>query len=283
MKLGQKIAIAYFRAYLALVAVLSKKAAARKAFALFCTPTHRTKKAFTPVFHKAEKLVVTVQGHPVNGFRWNKGGQPRVQVVHGFESASQNFETYITIFIEKGYEVLAFDAPAHGISGGSKITLPLYIDMLRTVYRQYGPVQLFLAHSFGGLALVHFLETLPPADSFRLALVAPATETVTAINQFFDLLRPDKQVRKEFYRIIEDAGELPPSHFSISRAMAHIKMPVLWVHDRDDTTTPLTDVQPVIDKQYPNVRFFITNGLGHRRIYRDRSVVDAITKFLSEV
>ncbi len=145
------------------------------------------------------------------------------------------------------------------------------------------PLQLFLAHSFGGLALVHFLETLPPTDSFRLALVAPATEIVTAMDQFFDLLRIGKQVRKEFYRIIEQAGELPPAHFSISRAMAQITMPVLWVHDRDDSITPLTDVQPVIDKQYPNVRFFITNGLGHRRIYRDRSVIKVVTGFLDEV
>src|SRR5882724_223224 len=125
MKLGQKIAIAYIRAHLALLAALSTKKAAQKAFRLFCTPMRKTKKIVTPVFDEAERLSVTVDGLTVNGFRWNRGGHPRLQVVHGFESASQNFGVYIKTFIDKGYEVLAFDAPAHGVSCGKQITLPL--------------------------------------------------------------------------------------------------------------------------------------------------------------
>src|SRR5882724_12409244 len=104
MKLGQKIAIAYLRTHLALLATVSPKAAAKKAFSLFCTPTLRTKKSVTPLFEQAEKLRLSVDGIEINGFRWNKGAHPRVQVVHGFESASQNFEAYIDSFIQKGYE-----------------------------------------------------------------------------------------------------------------------------------------------------------------------------------
>ena len=280
MKLGQKIALAYFRTHLAVLAAVSKKAAAQKAFNLFCTPTRKTKKPFTPLFHKAETLRLSVEGIAVNGFRWNKGGYPRVQVVHGFESASSNFEVYISAFIEKGYEVLAFDAPAHGVSGGKQITLPLYINTLAAVYRQYGPVQLYMAHSFGALALVHFLETLPPGSAYRIALVAPATEAVTAIDGFFRLLGLGASIRVPFNQLIEQAGNVAPAWFSIPRAIAGIKMPVLWVHDREDTITPLTDVQPVMDKQYPNLHFLITEGLGHRRVYRDNGVVKAITEFL---
>ncbi len=146
----------------------------------------------------------------------------------------QNFAECTSAFLlEKGYEVLAFDAPAHGISGGRKITLPLYIDTLAAVYRQYGPVQLFLAHSFGGHALVHFLETLPPDASFRLALVAPATKIVTSIDQLFELLRLSLPVRKEFDHMISERGKVPAGYYSIARAIAGIKMPVLWVHDRE--------------------------------------------------
>ncbi len=280
MKLGQKIAIGFIRLRLTLLAAVSKKAAAQKAFDLFCTPMRKTPPSLLPLFTGAEPLRLEVEGIMANGFRWNKGGSPRVQVVHGFESASANFEVYIKAFIDKGYEVLAFDAPAHGVTGGKYITLPLYIDTLTAAYRQYGPVQLFLAHSFGGLALVHFLETLPPGINYRLALVAPATEAVTAIDSFFRLLRIDAQVRAPFDRLIEQAGKVAPTHFSIPRAIANIKMPVLWVHDREDSITPLADVQPVIDKQYPNVRFLLTEGLGHRRVYRDSGVVKAVTEFL---
>jgi len=280
MKLGQKIAIAYIRTRLALLSVFSKKKAAQRTYELFCTPLKKVRQPLSPLFEQAEPCSITVKGITIKGFRWNKGGHTRVQLVHGFESASQNFEVYIRAFIDKGYEVLAFDAPAHGVSGGLQITLALYIDAIRAVYQAYGPVQSFLAHSFGGLALVHFLETLPAESSFRLALVAPATEAVTAIDNFFTLLQLDGEVRTAFDAIVRSKDNVDPSHFSIPRAIAHIHYPVLWVHDKNDTVTPLADVQPVIDKQYPDVHFFITEGFGHRRIYREKSVVEAITAFL---
>jgi len=268
------------RAYMALLSVVSKQKAARKAFELFCTPQKRTVKPFTPLFTEAEPLTFHMNGIPISGFRWNKGGSKRVQIVHGFESASQNFDAYIRAFINKGYEVLAFDAQAHGISGGKQITLPLYIDILGEIYRRYGPIQSFLAHSFGGLALVHFLETLPADASVRLALVAPATEAVTAIDQLFKLLKLGKPVRKAFDEIILRSSFTAPEHYSIPRAITHIHMPVLWIHDHGDDVTPLNDVQPLIDKKHPHIQFLLTKGLGHRRIYKDEKVIEAITTFL---
>jgi len=280
MNPGQKIAIASMRAYMALLSAVSKQKAAHKAFALFCTPRKRTVKPFTSLFKEAEKLSFSINGITISGFRWNKGGSKRLQVVHGFESASQNFDAYIRAFIDKGYEVLAFDAPAHGISGGKQITLPLYIDILQTIYEQYGPIQSFLAHSFGGLALVHFLETLTPDRSFRLALVAPATESATAIDQLFGILKLGKPVRKIFDDIVLQTSGVTPEYYSISRAITHIHMPVLWIHDSGDTITPLRDVQPLMDKKHPHIQFLLTEGLGHRRIYRDEKVIEAITTFL---
>ena len=39
-------------------------------------------------------------------------------------------------------------------------------------------------------------------------------------------------------------------------------------------------VQPIISKNNPQLRFLITDGFGHRRIYREESVVKAVTEFL---
>jgi pimeloyl-ACP methyl ester carboxylesterase len=280
MKLGQKIAINYIRAKLNLLAVLSKKKAAQKAFDLFCTPLKKTKKELPSVFNKAEKLSVEVVGNNVRGFRWNKGGIKKILILHGFESSSKNFEAYINPLIDKDYEVLAFDAPAHGVSGGKQITLPLYIETIRTVCLKWGPVQSFMAHSFGGLALTHFMETIPHDANTRLALIAPATETKTAIDTFFRFLQLGNDVRKEFEKIILKKSGIRPEFFSIPRALEHLKASILWVHDQYDDVTPLKDVEPVMEKHYPNVQFLITSGLGHRKIYRDSQVIDAVTEFL---
>jgi pimeloyl-ACP methyl ester carboxylesterase len=280
MKLAQKLAVNYIRARLNLLAVMSKKKAAEKAFDLFCTPFYRTKKQAPPVFEKAEPLSINVKGNTVRGFKWNKGGIKRVLILHGFESTCKNFDAYIKALVKKDYEVLAFDAPAHGISGGRRITLPLYIHLVESVYFKFGGIQSFMAHSFGGLAAVHAIEKLPGNDGIKLALIAPLTETTTAIDTFFHFLQLPEGVRSEFEKIIYEKSGAAPSYFSIPRALQHIKASVLWVHDKDDKVTPLKDVEPVIQQNYPNVSFLITSGLGHKKIYRDSGVIQAVADFL---
>jgi predicted alpha/beta hydrolase family esterase len=280
MKLGQKIAINYIRAKLNLLAVLSNQLAAKKAFTLFCTPFKKKGNPLPVIFDSAEKLQVQVQGIAVRGFRWNKGGIKRVLILHGFESSSKNFEAYINPLINKNYEVLAFDAPAHGVSSGTQISLPLYVDTIRTIYFEVGTIQSFMAHSFGGLAVAHFVEKIPHDINTRLALIAPATETTTAIDTFFRFLQLGKEVRKEFEKIIIQKAGVGPEHFSIPRAIQHINASILWVHDKDDDVTPIKDIEPVICQHYPNLQFLITSGLGHRKVYRDSHVINAVTEFL---
>lgn len=114
----------------------------------------------------------------------------------------------------------------------------------------------------------------------KLVLVAPATETITAIDSFFRFLQLDPAIRVEFDKLIIRKGGVSPGWYSIRRAMQHIRAGVLWIHDADDETTPLQDALKVRDENHPNIRFVITKGLGHRRIYRDNKVTREIVDFL---
>lgn len=280
MKLGQKIAINYIRARLNILALVSTRKAAAEAFKLFCTPFRRAKKKKPPVFGKAEKLQFRLEGMDIKGHRWNHPQPKKALIVHGFESTSLNFDRYVMPLVKKGYEVLAFDAPAHGISGGTQITLPLYADTLRKIHEKFGPVNAYIAHSFGGLATVHLLESYAHDAGTKAVLIAPATETVTAINTFFRFLHLNDGIRKAFDDLIFQKSNVRPDHFSIRRAARHINASVLWFHDEDDDTTPLSDALKVKEDNHPNIAFVITKGLGHRRIYRENKVVRQVVEFL---
>ena len=280
MKFSQHLAIRYIRTKFKLLSSISKKKAAAKAFELFCTPQNRHKKPLPPIFLDGEKLQFTIHGNTVRGWRWNHPGIRKVLILHGFESSVTNFDRYIKPLTRKGYEVLAFDAPAHGRSGGKKITAPVYKDTIKKIHELYGPVESYLAHSLAGLAVTLALEEIPHTPDFRLALIAPATETSTAIDSFFHFLRLDPLVREEFENLILKAGGVSSGWDSIKRAMKKIKAKVRWYHDEDDDTTPLRDVMKVKEENHPNLEFVITRGLGHRRIYRDNNVVKSIIDFL---
>jgi pimeloyl-ACP methyl ester carboxylesterase len=188
---------------------------------------------------------------------------------------------YIQGLLNKEYEVLAFDAPAHGISDGESINALEYRDFIIHIHEKYGPVQSYIGHSFGGLAIPLAIEKIPHDESYRLALIAPATETTTTINRYFKLLRlNDKKVREHFENYIMEIGGNPTSWYSVSRAMQHIKAGVIWAHDKNDPVTPIEDALKVKEQNYPNIKFVITNGLGHNLIYRDKKVVDEVVDFM---
>jgi pimeloyl-ACP methyl ester carboxylesterase len=286
MKLVQRIALQYFRTKFTLLATISKKKAAEKAFELFCTPQSRNKKELPPIFKQADPLTFKLEGVMVNGWRWmpESGELPatgkKAMICHGFESSVINFDRYIKPLLKKGYEVLAFDAPAHGRSGGRQINAPLYKKMILEVNKQYGPVHSFMAHSFGGLGLSLAMEEISHTPSHKLVLIAPATESKTAADTFFRFLQLNPSIRLEFDRLIIQKSGLSIEWYSIRRAMKNIRATVLWVHDEDDDTTPLSDALKVKEDGHDNVEFMITKGLGHRRIYRENKVTKAIIDFL---
>ncbi len=280
MKLAQKIAIGYIRARLNMLAVVSPSRAARQALILFNTPQYKSRRTAPDIFKTSERQVFKLHGKKISGFRWNHPQPKKLLILHGFESSSYKFDHFISRGIKQGYEVLAFDAPAHGQSEGKTVTLPDYVDMIRKIVELYGPIDAFICHSFGGLAVSHYLETVKHDGQTKVVLIAPATETTTAIDSFFRFLQLSDVVRKEFEALIVERSGTKSSHFSVRRAMKHIRASVLWIHDEDDKITPLSDVLKVKEKGYPNIEFMFTRGLGHSRIYRDSEVKKKVFSFL---
>lgn len=281
MKLKQKLAITYIRTKFKILSFVSNRKTAALAFQLFCTPYLKSDSKKPVVFASAELLNFTLNGLNVQGYRWNKDKAKKILILHGFGSAAHNFYSYMTAMITKGYQVLAFDAPAHGNSEGKTINAMEYCQMIEKVIELYGPINSFLAHSFGGIALSLAMEKTIHDENTKIVFIAPATETTTAIDSAFALLKiKDLNVRKAFDKIIFDKGGKPTEWYSIKRAMKKIKASILWIHDEEDNITPLKDALRVKEEGYQNIEFVITKGLGHRKIYRDTTIQKKIVEFL---
>ncbi len=275
-----KIALGYTAKKLQLISAVSIPKAAEKAFRLFCTPQKRVKQHKSSLIAQAEILTVHVGGLNARGYRWNKAAGKKILVAHGFESSAINFVSYIKPLVEKGYEVIAFDAPAHGISEGRQITLPLYIATIAAVHNDFGPFDAYMAHSFGGLAVTHFLQDIEHNNNIKLILVAPATEIKSVINRFFRLLKLNNKVRTAFDVLSEKLTGISQDEASILPTLKKIQATILWLHDTDDDITPYKDVKKLRPSDFPNITFIISSGLGHRKIYRDRQSMDAILRFV---
>ncbi len=279
-KLGQQIAIGYYRTKFKVLSAISNRKAAELALDLFTTPHLRSNKPLPDIFEEAEQLKFRHYGETVTGYRWNRGGDRKALIVHGFNSSVAKFERYIRPLIKKGYEVLAFDAPAHGFSSGKTLNAVVFKDMVANINKEYGPVKSFMGHSFGCLAICLALEEITHNEDYRVALIAPATESKTSIDIFFSTMKLNESVRKEFDDYIYRLRNKPTGWYSVSRAIKNINAKILWCHDQDDKMTPWDDAKKVMDEKYHNIEFLVTNGLGHRRIYRDNKIFNAIIEFL---
>jgi esterase/lipase len=279
-KLGQQIAFGYYRTKFKVLSAISNRKAAELALDLFTTPQFRYKKPLPDIFKEAEKLEFKYSGETVTGYRWNRGGHRKALIVHGFNSSVAKFDRYIKPLMKKGYEVLAFDAPAHGYSTGKTLNAVMFKEMITYINKEYGPIRSFMGHSFGGLAICLALEEIEHSDDHHVVLIAPVTESKTSIDIFFSFMKLNDDVRKEFDDHIFKLRNKPPAWYSISRAIKNINAKILWCHDEDDTMTPWKDAKNVMDEQHYNIEFIVTKGLDHKRIYRDNKVSKAIIEFL---
>jgi len=280
MTFKQRLALAYMRTKFSLLSILSKRKAAASALELFRTPQTRNTKLPSQIFDKAQKLQFDIEGTTVHGYSWNHNVLKKVLIIHGFESSIVNFDHFVFPLMDKGYGVLAFDAPGHGRSGGTMVSAPLFANMITMISEKYGPVQSFIAHSFGGLTLSMALEGMEHNETFKVVFIAPLTELKTAAESFFHLLKLNEQIQKEFDTQITDMGGYPLEWYSIRRSIKNIKAQILWLHDEDDDQTPLRDALNVKKDNPANVKFLITKGLGHSGIYTDKKLVQEIIDFL---
>jgi pimeloyl-ACP methyl ester carboxylesterase len=281
MKFTQRLIISYIQTKFKVLSGISVNKTAAEAFRLFCTPYNKSTKQKSAIFSSGEPLEFNMDGYTIRGYRWNHTSPVKVLILHGFSSCIYNFDKYISAFVSKGYGVLAFDAPAHGTSSGKTVNAVQYADTIKQIARLYGPVHNFIGHSFGGIAISLALEQMEQEAPAKIVFIAPATETSSAVDGAFKMLRLNsKKVRLAFDRIIFDISGRETSWFSIRRAIKNIKAEILWIHDEDDEITPIADALKVKEDNLPNIKFVITKGLGHHKIYRDAGTRNLVTNFI---
>ncbi len=280
MKFSQVLLVGYYRTKLKAIGIVSERKAAEVAFNLFCTPfLPRSKQESPAIFHKAEKLSLQLQGLAIKGFRWipQTPNNRTVLICHGFNSCCYKFEKYAALFLKEGFTVIAFDAPAHGLSDGKTLNALMYKQMIKEIDRNFGPIQLLMAHSLGGLAVSLAAEEMQQVE--KIILIAPATETSSAVENFCRVTRLKAEARKELENIIEETAGHPAAWFSITRAVQQHTTPVLWIHDKEDTICPYRDTGKIRALCLPHVRFVTTQQLGHNKIYRDPGVQKMVIDF----
>ncbi len=245
-----------------ILARVSPQLAGKKGFELFCRPVRgKLKPHHIAFFNSANQFAMNHNGIHIQCYQWGTGSKT-ILLLHGWQSHSFRWKSYIEAFVQDGYTVYAFDAPGHGLSGGSQLNLPLYSRLLQHfVYRQ-ASIDHIVAHSFGGYAGIYALYCTPDLPVKNIVLMGTAgkvTDFIEVYNETLGLTTKTLQAIEAHFRI---AVGKPPEYFDAPELVRNFRKPVLIVHDTEDTDTPYANAAAIYTNWH-NAQLLTTSGLGH--------------------
>lgn len=268
------------RCFYDLLTRASPELAAQFALALFTTPVHQTlTHTARAILHEAFASVLEVNGKRVRVFCW-PGAGPTILLAHGWSSRAGRLAAFVEPLRRAGFEVLAFDAPAHGDSSGTQSRLADYIETLRAVIASAGPVHGIVAHSFGARASL-LLAARKLADVRALALLSMPPDVSYMLSQFKLVLnlRPDVQQLLDRALMARFGGEID-RHVPEQHAQG-VRIPVLLLHDSDDDVAPVAHAN-ALAHQLPLAQLTLTRGLNHCGLLTHTPAIEAAVTFMTK-
>ncbi len=260
------------------LAWVTPRKAGQIGFDLFCTPqTSPLRDHQLKFLNTAETMSFLCDGKRIQVYRWGNGPK-NVLFLHGWGSHTFRWKTYIEALDPKQFTVYAFDAPAHGNSGGKYLNLPIYSLTLETFLNAYGPMNAIVGHSLGSFAALYTAHRLGSLPLDELVITAPPGEAT----EFFSFYQSTLGLSPRSMRVIRDAFErnikLLPEYFSAKKFALDLGIPGLIIHDEDDAETPWHHAA-AIHSVWPGSKLITTSGFGHN--LRSREVVEHVVKFIS--
>ncbi len=266
-----------------LLARVSPALAGRAAFKLFCTPRKQFMREEDSTFlETAERQTLVLEGIPIALYSWPAPGAqnaPAVMFLHGWESHSGRWRKFIPPLREAGFHVMAFDAPAHGHSGGKEINLPLFSRVLKALMLVKGVPYALVGHSLGGAAVIMSMGAFDAPRVKKAVVMGSFAESTRVLTDFASLLGLEPIVVQQVGQEIMRRSGIPIEAYSVEgKAAALDDIQGLVLHDRDDDVAPIAEGR-AIAKAW-NARFVETHGLGHRM--QGKQVVQMVRDFLLE-
>jgi pimeloyl-ACP methyl ester carboxylesterase len=174
--------------------------------------------------------------------------------------------------------VVWFDQPGHGESSGKNVALPDFARAVQAVALSHGPFAAAIGHSLGAAALGLALRAGLALD--RVAFVSAPSSLTEHTHNFARMLGIPPAMRDAMRGHLECRYGVRFSDIDRIDALDRLRLPALFVHDRDDRDVPYAHALR-LSARVRNARLMTTYGFGHRRLLREPSVVHAVVDFVA--
>ena len=215
------------------------------------------------------------RGATTNVAAWRWGTGPTVLLVHGWEGRGSQLGAFVEPLVARGLSVVAFDAPGHGESPGSRLYLTDHADAIAAVADDVGPLHAVIAHSFGAAALL-LAGSRAGVRATHNVVLAPNVLIDDAIDRFAKLVGLDRTELVAMQTQLAIHSGITMDSLTLPALVGDPDATMLVVHDREDREVSIRHADRLA-AAWPGARLIVTDGLGHRRILRDPAVLAETT------
>jgi pimeloyl-ACP methyl ester carboxylesterase len=262
--------------YLNILAYLWPARAQRLAYKLFSTPHDgKLDPADLPqMLASATRETIGVGNDKMETYHW-KGAGGTVLLAHGWDSNSWRWERLLPFLLGSGFNVVAVDAPGHGLSGGL-FSLPKYAAFLDAAARKFN-ADFLIGHSIGGAAALFYQYRYRNPNLKKMVVLGAPADLNPILDNFHSLLGSNQKVRQLLSEYFVRNFSMHPDRFEARVFGEALTLPGFIAHDSGDDVVLFSESQK-IKKHWPMAEFIETAGLGHSM--HDDALYEKIVGFL---
>ena len=262
-----------------LLEVTSPKLATLFAAKLFTTPIkHKLPKREHEMDAQSSQLTMSIPAinKEIVVYKYGKSDK-KILLVHGWSGRGTQLVKIADALLKLGYSTISFDAPAHGKSKGKTTLLPEFIASILEIEKQLGPFDFAIGHSLGGMSILNAIEK--GFKTNKAVTIGSGDIIQDIIDDFVVKLKLKSTIGVKLRDHFETQFRVEMDSFSSSRVAKSVTIPILVIHDNDDTDVNVKAAHH-IHKNLNNAELLITEGLGHRKILGNDAVLKNIIKFI---
>ncbi|WP_339881748.1 alpha/beta hydrolase [Polaribacter vadi] len=203
----------------------------------------------------------------------------KVLLTHGWAGRRTQLYMIANLLLEKGFMVIAFDAPSHGKSTGKTTNLLEYIASIKAINKEFGPFEAAVGHSFGAMAI---MNTQAETAIFKRLITVGSGDTMEDILiNFANNLGLNANFGHQLKKYFEKKWNIQLIDYDTNEVAKKVKIPVLVIHDVLDGDVAVSCAVN-IRLNLKKGTLLLTEGLGHTKILRDKETANRIVNFIKQ-
>lgn len=210
-------------------------------------------------------------------WQWGDVG-PKVVLAHGWDSRASHLGGFVLPLLTAGFQVWAYDGPAHGDAAGEVSSVRHLARALLAMHQVHGPFAGVITHSAGSAAALYaFAQGMTVQASVH---ISGPTSLRRLIHNFVGTVGLRQEQADAFNQLLEQFAGAPLNDLELHNVQHGLRHAGLLLHDPADPEVPYAE-SAALHAVWPQSQLIAVPEAGHRRIIRTPSVIEMALRHLS--